>query len=205
MNDTQSQIESILFAASRPVKLGELVKTLGLGKTELLELLEKIKNEYSARGINLIEKDERYQLVTNPANGPAVGNFNSAELREKLTDASLETLAIILYKQPVSRAEIEAIRGVNSQYILRQLLIRGMVEKSTSSEDSRRYVYKTTLEFMTHLGITDMKNLPDFEMLTRAVSLPEEPPLPGKKSNDEELEKNENAPASQDEESGIKN
>lgn len=176
MSDKQSKIESILFAAARPVKLQELAKALEIEKADLQNTLEKIKEDYRDRGINLIEKDNRWQLVTNSANGKIVGDFMNAELREKLTDASLETLAIIVYKQPVSRAEIEAIRGVNSQYILRQLLIRGLIEKDFSLQDARRYVYKTTLQFMTHLGITNMKSLPDFEELTKAVSLPDETP-----------------------------
>lgn len=171
MNELQNKIESILFVAGRPVKIGELEKTLGLGKTELLAVLQKIKTEWQNRGINLIEKDNKYQFVTAPQNGDIVGDFLNAELREKLTDAAIETLAIILYKQPVTRVEIESIRGVNSQYILRQLSIRGLVEKHSSSEDGRRLVYKTTLEFMKHMGITDLKQLPDFDELTKNVSL----------------------------------
>lgn len=174
MNNLDSQIESILFAAGRPVKLLELSKTLNEKKPEIKQSIEQLKQNLSLRGISLIEKDEKYQLVSNPENANAVGIFLMAEQREKLTDIAIETLSIITYKQPVSRAEIEAIRGVNSQYILRQLLIRGLIEKATSHEDARRLVYKTTLDFMTHLGIKDMKDLPDFEDLTKSVTLPEQ-------------------------------
>ena len=103
---------------------------------------------------------------------PGVKKFLSLELREKLTESAIETLGIILYKQPVSKSEIENIRGVNSQYILRLLLIRGLIEKIQSPSDKRMQLYKTTLEFMQHLGIKDIKELPDFEELTKAIELP---------------------------------
>ena len=185
MNNLDSQIESILFTAGRPVSLSELTKTLNQKKPEVKQAVEQLKQNLLQRGITLIEKDEKYQLVSSPENARTVGSFLVAEQREKLTDVAIETLAIITYKQPISRAEIEAIRGVNSQYILRQLLIRGLIEKATSEEDARRLVYKTTLDFMTHLGIKDMKDLPDFEELTKSVTLPEQEKTSEEEKKDE--------------------
>jgi segregation and condensation protein B len=173
MKNLQSKLESILFVAGKPIKAVDLARAIGAEPDEVREALRHLTAQNHERGINLIEKEDRYQLITNPENAKTVADFLNAEIREKLTDASLETLGIILYKQPVSRAEIEAIRGVNSQYILRQLLIRGLIEKTPHPEDQRRLVYKTTLEFMQHLGIRDMKELPDFEELTRSITLPE--------------------------------
>lgn len=167
------QIEAILFAAGRPVKINELARAVGQNPAAVHTALRELKQSRDGSGVVVIEKDDRYQLVSAPGCTEAVANFLNAELREKLTDTSLETLAIIVYKQPVSRAEIEAIRGVNSQYILRQLSIRGLIEKVPSTEDSRRLLYRTTLDFMSSLGIQDMKELPDFEELTKSVSLPE--------------------------------
>ena len=176
MDSLPSKIESLLFAAARPVKISELVRALGVGKPEVKTGLEGLRAELSGRVIVIVEKDERYQLMTHPDSSKLVGDFVNAELREKLTDAALETLAIVLYKQPVTRAEIEAIRGVNSQYILRQLAMRGMVEKATHPQDARRLVYSTTLDFMAYLGVREMKDLPDFEELTKSVSLPDAAP-----------------------------
>lgn len=175
MSTTKSKILSILFVASRPVKLREFTSALDKTAEEVKQGLAEIKSDLRDKGINLLEHAEKYQLVTNPVNSKIITDFLNAELREKLTDAALETLSIILYKQPVTRAEIEAIRGVNSQYILRHLLIRGLIEKNTSKEDSRRLVYITTLEFMNSLGIVDLKDLPDFEELTKSVTLPDFP------------------------------
>lgn len=183
MTNLKTGIESILFAAGRPVKLSELAKAFQEDKSEIKAALEQIKQAMLLTGINLVEKDEKYQLATNPGNAKVVGDFLNAEIREKLTEAAVETLAIIVYKQPVSRAEIEAIRGVNSQYILRQLLIRGLVEKAASAEDARRYAYRTTLDFMHHLGLRDIKELPDFEELTKSVNLEEPLPPTGQEQN----------------------
>jgi segregation and condensation protein B len=94
-------------------------------------------------------------------------------LREKLTDASVETLAIIAYRQPISRAEIETIRGVNCQYSLRHRLIRGLIHKIPNPKDSRQLLYETTLEFLQHMGIGSIQELPEFEVLVEKIKLPE--------------------------------
>jgi segregation and condensation protein B len=97
----------------------------------------------------------------------------SSELREKLTDATVEVLAIIAYKQPVSKMEIEAIRGVNSQYSVRSLLMRGLIERIPNPSDARSYLYQITTEFLQHMGITSVKDLPEFEKLVEKIKLPE--------------------------------
>lgn len=170
----KSIIESILFVAGRPVTLKELEKITGKSRDEILPLLLELKKERASSGILLLEQNQSYLLSTNPENSDTVKNFLNAELREKLTDTGLETLAIVAYKQPVSRAEIESIRGVNSQYTLRLLLVRGLIEKNQSREDSRVSLYRTTHEFLQHLGLADIKELPDFEELTKEVKPPEE-------------------------------
>lgn len=169
----KSEIQSILFAAGKPVSIKELAATLDVQTEEIKQAAAILANENSSSGIILLAHNDKLQLATNPDNSPLVKKFLSLELREKLTDAALETLAIVLYKQPVSKAEIENIRGVNSQYILRALLIRGLIEKIPSPTDRRSQLYRTTLEFMQHLGIKDMKELPEFEELTRDITLPQ--------------------------------
>ncbi len=173
----KSQILSILFVASKPVSIDELKESLEISEEELKTCISEIVAANHSSGIILLAQNNKLQLASNPDNGPTVKKFLSLELREKLTDSALETLAIIVYRQPISKAEIENIRGVNSQYILRQLLIRGLIEKVPSASDKRMLHYKTTLEFMQHLGIKDIKELPDFEELTKNISLtPEEAP-----------------------------
>ncbi|MBI2607500.1 MAG: SMC-Scp complex subunit ScpB [Candidatus Doudnabacteria bacterium] len=169
----KSQIQSILFVASKPISVKELSKSLDVDVETTKLAISELTRENQNSGIILLAHNDKLQLASNPDNSSQIKRFLSLELREKLTEASLETLAIVLYRQPVSKAEIENIRGVNSQYILRQLLIRGLIEKTASEKDRRMQLYKTTLEFMQHLGIKDMKELPDFEELTRDIHLPE--------------------------------
>ena len=172
INKLKSQILSILFASSKPVTTKELQEVLETEESELKSAIETLISENQNSGIILLAQNNRVQLASNPDNSSVVKKFLSLELREKLTDAALETLAIILYKQPISKAEVENIRGVNSQYILRHLLIRGLIEKVASASDRRMQLYKTTLEFMQHLGIKSMSELPDFEELTKNIELP---------------------------------
>lgn len=167
----KNQILSILFAASKPVSLRELTEVLETENENIKQAVAELVAANQTSGIILLAHDNKLQLASNPDNSSLVKKFLALELREKLTDASLETLAIVLYRQPVSKAEIENIRGVNSQYILRQLLIRGLIEKIQSPADRRMQLYKTTLEFMQHLGIKNMQDLPDFEDLTRSIEL----------------------------------
>src|SRR4029077_11229380 len=98
-------------------------------------------------------------------------------LREKLTDATVEVLAIIAYRQPISKAEMEAIRGVNSQYSIRNLLMRGLIEKTPTPADARSFLYQTTTEFLMHLGLGSVKDLPEFEKLVENIKLPQTPGL----------------------------
>lgn len=179
----KSQILSILFVASKPVALDELKSALEISDEELKEAIAEIVSENLESGIILLAHNNRLQLSSNPDNSAQVKKFLSLELREKLTDAALETLAIIAYKQPVSKAEVESIRGVNSQYSIRHLLIRGLIEKIQSPSDKRMQLYRTTLEFMQFLGLKDMKELPDFDELTKSIEL-SPPPVPAPVPNE---------------------
>jgi segregation and condensation protein B len=167
----KNQILSILFVAGKPVAIKELADVMEISEDDVKHAVTELVAENHTAGIILLAQNNKLQLASNPDNSPLVKKFLSLELREKLTDAALETLAIILYRQPVSKAEIENIRGVNSQYSIRHLLIRGLIEKIPSPSDKRTQHYKTTLEFMQHLGIKDMKELPDFEELTKNITL----------------------------------
>lgn len=175
LSKLKPQILSILFVAGKPVSLKELQDVLQIDESVIKEAIQEIVADNQNSGIILLAHNNKLQLASNPDHSAVVKKFLALELREKLTEAALETLAIILYKQPVSKAEIENIRGVNSQYTIRHLLIRGLIEKIQSPSDKRMQLYKTTLEFMQHLGIKDMKELPDFEELTKGIEIPQTP------------------------------
>jgi segregation and condensation protein B len=173
MADLISKLESLLFVSNKPIKAKVLAKLLEAEEQEiraaLLELVEQRKNS----GIVVLEADEGFQLATNSGNSSVVHNFLNADLRERLTDASIEVLSIIAYRQPISRAEMEAIRGVNSQYSLRVLLIRGLIEKIPDPNDGRANLYQVTTEFLQHLGLSSISDLPEFDQLVSQVKLPE--------------------------------
>ncbi|MDB4940064.1 MAG: scpB [Candidatus Doudnabacteria bacterium] len=177
MNQLQSKIESILFVTPKPVTAKGLAKILEVEQNEVEQALNELAQQHKEAGIVLLNSGEVWQLATNSENSAIVKNFLNAELREKLTDASVETLAIIAYRQPISKGEIEAIRGVNCQYSIRHLLIRGLIQKTPNPKDSRQILYETTVEFLQHMGLQSTKELPDFEVLVEKIKLPEAPEI----------------------------
>lgn len=182
----KSALESILFVSSKPLSVRELAKIMEIDAGEIKSALHELAQERKNAGVVVLEHEEVYQLATNSHNSTVVKNFLNAELREKLTDATVEVLAIIAYRQPISKAEIEAIRGVNSQYSLRVLLMRGLVEKIANPNDARGVLYQTTTEFLQHLGLTTLGDLPEFEKLVADIKLPETPPLQNEPPSPEE-------------------
>lgn len=170
-------LEALLFVAGKPLTAKDFSKLLEIELPKINEALNALSEEKKDTGITLLENNGEYQLSTSSAYSTQVKNFLNAELREKLTDATVEVLAIIAYRQPISKAEIEAIRGVNSQYSLRNLLMRGLIEKISNPNDARSILYQTTTEFLMHLGLTSVKELPEFEKLVEQIKLPETPAL----------------------------
>lgn len=154
-------IESILFAAGEPVPLGELAAALSVSKPHLVQLLEKVADGYAMRGIRLIFDGRTAQLVTAPETAAEVARFQRAELRGSLSPGALETLAIVAYQGPVTRPQIDTIRGVQSTAPLRTLAIRGLIrEVGRASEPGKPYRYDVTLELYKHLGISGRRDLP---------------------------------------------
>ncbi len=165
MPSLETKIESLLFLATKPLSVSAMIKALGATGTDvtaaLLTLAEQRNTENS--GIHLTNTGEDWQLVTNPA---------CAELGEKLvkdedgelTRPSLEALTIIAYRGPVTKPEIEAIRGVNCTLILRNLLMRGLIEEKEDSLKGQS-VFSLSMEAVRFLGIHDVRELPSYEEL----------------------------------------
>ena len=177
MPNLKSQLESILFVASKPLDLKTLARITEKPEEEIKAALAEVAAERKGSGVVMLEASGQYQLSTASENSTIVKNYLNSDLREKLTDATVEVLAIIAYRQPISKAEIEAIRGVNSQYSVRHLLMRGLVEKIPNPNDARSSQYRVTTEFLQHLGLTSINDLPEFESLISQVKLPEAPNL----------------------------
>ena len=185
-------IESLLFVSGKPLTTKELCKLLEQEPAAVQLALDQLVSEKKGSGVVVLDNDGEYQMASNSAYSTAVKNFLNAELREKLTDATVEVLAIIAYRQPISKAEIEAIRGVNSQYSLRQLLIRGLIEKIPNPHDARGSLYQTTTEFLQHLGLVSVKDLPEFQSLVGQIKLPETPVLPENPSQESKTDETTN-------------
>lgn len=158
-------IEAILFAAGRPHtarKLAELTETKAEEVEEAIETLKSRLEEGS--GLMLQEYGKEYELVTRPEAAEMVKKVIKDEEQGELTRASLEALTILAYRGPMTRPELEQVRGIQSALILRNLMIRGLVEQK---EDERlgQPTYAVTFDFLNHLGLSSVKALPDYEAL----------------------------------------
>ena len=159
----ESKIEAILFFRNETVKVSELCKTLGESAPAVETALENIKNEFREKGVVLVREGENVCFGTNPSLSSLIETIQKEELSRELGSAGLETLSIILYKGPISRREIDYIRGVNSTYILRNLLIRDLIDRYEGGESNRGYTYKPTIKLLRYLGVASREDLPDFK------------------------------------------
>ncbi|HOV89058.1 MAG TPA: SMC-Scp complex subunit ScpB [Candidatus Paceibacterota bacterium] len=165
MNDLSRKIEAILFIAGEPVEFQRMADLLEVTVEEIRQSFQEIQNDYQTnkRGLALIIFDDQAQLTTAPDLGETIEKFLQKILKEDLTPAALETLSIIAYKGPISRAEIDNIRGVNSSYILRNLLIRGLINREIDPNRANAFIYKISFDFLRKMGLEKIEELPDYE------------------------------------------
>lgn len=175
----EAQIEAVLFYKTEPVKKSQLADIFAVSLQEIDESLEKLTQQLISRGISIVTTDTAAQLVTAPEMSATIELIRKDELKSDIGKAGAETLAIILYKGPLSRLELDKIRGVNSSFIIRNLLIRGLIERRTHPTDSRSFTYAVTIDLLNHLGIQHKEKLPDYDHVLNALDLFE------KQSNDE--------------------
>lgn len=166
----EQQLESILFYKNEPVSLKDLSGWLEVSEEAVLSGLGVLKEFLSTRGITLLENRGEYSLVTNPNASVLIEKIVKEELSKDLSQASLETLAVIAYKSPVTRKEIEYIRGVNVSFSLRNLLLRGLIEKIPSKLDERIFLYTLTSDALKYLGVTSIKDLPGYVEVTKEIN-----------------------------------
>jgi segregation and condensation protein B len=168
--DLSKKIEAILFFRGEPVSKAFLSKTLAVSIREVDTAIAELKETLTERGVVLLDNESEVALGTNPEFRELIESITSEEIEKDLTKAALETLSIILYRSPVSRAEIDFIRGVNSTFMLRSLLVRGLIERALDPRDRRSYVYKPSIELLAHLGVTSAKDLPAYDATIQQVS-----------------------------------
>ena len=163
MMNLESKIEAILFFKNEPVSVAELSKWLGEKPGLVKKAISDIEISYQNRGLVIISDTESVSLGTHPDASKLIESLQKEELSRELGRAGLEALAIVLYSGLVSRREIDHIRGVNSGFILRSLLIRGLIERAEGVSGERSYSYKPTLKLLEYLGITHLENLPEYK------------------------------------------
>lgn len=164
-----AQIESILFWKGESATISYLSKTLNVSGDEIKKGISEMKEGLNGRGISLIEKDDEVLLVTHPEMSAIFEKIVKEDLTKDLSKAALETLSIIVYRGPIRRSEIDYIRGVNSQFILRALLVRGLIEKITDKKDDRSYLYRSSFDLLRFLGIDNQKSMPDYESVEKDI------------------------------------
>jgi segregation and condensation protein B len=158
----EQKIEAILFYKNEPLEIKTLSKMLGEKEEAVRSALQNLANSLKERGICLILTENEASLATAPQLTSLIAEIARDEMKREIGKAGLETLSIILYNGPVSRREIDYMRGVNSTFILRNLSIRGLVERVEDEKDKRVFKYKATLSLLAHLGLTKIEELPNF-------------------------------------------
>jgi len=176
-SDLKATIEALLFIHGEPMSTEKLAKTCGASKNEVVEAIAQLTTDYTDRGFIILEHDNKYQLGTNPRFTDIIEKLIKNEFSEELSRAALETAAIIAYKGPMTRVEIEHIRGVNSSFTLRNLAMRGLIERTENPKDARSYVYQISFDFLKHFGLTKREELPHFEEFQKEkIEIAEEVP-----------------------------
>jgi segregation and condensation protein B len=161
--ELESKIEGLLFYKGEEITINKLSQLLKVTETEVKESIEKLKQSLSSRGLVIVEKDDSVLLGISRELSPLIESIRKEEITHDLSKASLETLSIVLYRNGVARSEIDYIRGVNSSFILRNLLVRGLIEKIVDPKDSRRVLYRPTFETLSYMGVGSISELPNYE------------------------------------------
>ncbi len=168
--EQKSLIEALLFISGEPLTITDLKKLTDLTEADITPAADSLGKEYRERnsGIQIVEVAQGYQMVSNPAYSEWVKKLNSSNESSKLSMPALETLSIIAYKQPAIKAEIEEIRGVNSDGTIKTLLDRGLIKIIGRKEvPGKPFLYGTTKEFLQYFGIKDLSELPTLKDFTK--------------------------------------
>ncbi len=174
LETASSVIESVLFVADEPLTVERLTELFDgeLDKKTIVEIMERISESYDGRPIQLIEVANGYKLCTKPEYGEWIKKFFREERKRTLSQAALETLAIIAYRQPITTPEIEEIRGVDISGVLKNLLEKNLI-KIMGRKDviGRPMVYGTTQRFLEHFGLKSLSDMPSLEEFQQVLEL----------------------------------
>lgn len=166
----EAMIEAILFWRAEPLAVAELARAVARGQDEVRAALTKLQSDLASRGVILVQKDDEVTLGSHPEASDLIEKLGREALSRDLGKASLETLTTVLYRGPISRAEIDYVRGVNSSFILRHLMTRGLVERVPNPADARGFLYRPTFDLLQHLGLGKVEDLPEYSDLSERLA-----------------------------------
>lgn len=170
MATLEQKLEAVLFYRGEAETKQRLAKLLDVSVQEIDDAAHALSSTLAQRGVRLLHVHDELELVTAPETSDLIQAIRKEELVRDLGRAGSETLAVILYRGPVSRAQIDHIRGVNSSFILRNLLIRGLIERTPHPENARAVLYRPTSALLSELGITRLEDLPEYDAVRADVS-----------------------------------
>jgi segregation and condensation protein B len=163
-------IEALLFTLGRPLSRKELIEKLEVSAEDIELALRDLQKNAGERGILCVDDGREVELRISPQSADMVEKVRKEELARELGRAGAETVSAILYRGPLSRSEIDFIRGVNSSQILRTLLVRGLVRRVSNPKDERSFLYEPTTELLSELGVSHRDELPDYKKTRSKLS-----------------------------------
>jgi len=169
---TKKKIESLLFISAKPIGAREMSQLIKKDVKEIQAMADELMADYLEKkgGLQIIKNGSSYQMVSAPENSSLIQDFIKDETAGELTRPSLETLTIIAYRGPIAKLDLERIRGINCSLIIRNLLLRGLIEAKDDKKKNETY-YSVTFDFIRFLGINDIKDLPNYERLSKDDTL----------------------------------
>jgi segregation and condensation protein B len=163
--DIPAELEALLFVSAEPVSLSQLAAALELTTSAVEEGLQQLDGELHSRGLRIQRHNGRFQLTAAPEMAEVIDRFLGLEATSRLSRAALETLAIAAYQQPVTRPQIEAVRGVSSDGVMKSLLSKGLIQEVGRAEGvGRPILYGTTVDFLQHFGLNTLAELPPLNL-----------------------------------------
>lgn len=165
MNSLEQALEAILFYVAEPITSARLATIMSVTVEEINDAAAQLAGSLAVRGIRVLHVNDTYELVTSPEVSDAITALRKEALSRDLGKAGAETLSVILYRGPLTRIHIEQIRGLNCSYILRSLLIRGLIEKQPAIDNPRMVLYHPAPMLLRHLGVTSVTALPEYETI----------------------------------------
>ena len=172
--DLASKIEALLFSEGGTLPRKKLAQVLGESDEAVSTAITELKHHKEGSGLSVVETEREVTLAVSQDAVPTVKAAFERELGREVGDAGLEVIAIILYRGPSTRSEIDYIRGVNTSSTIRLLAARGLIERALNPKDSREYLYRPTVELLAHLGARSGNELPDYDKITSELAAFEE-------------------------------